>query len=71
AIRERDGVSFLQTDAAMNAGNSGGPITLTNGLVIGLASASFAVGGNDTEGINFAINLVVHRDAVAALMAGD
>ena len=71
AIRERDGVSFLQTDAAMNAGNSGGPITLTNGLVIGLASASFAVGGNDTEGINFAINLVVHRDAVAALVAGD
>lgn len=45
---------FLQTDAAINRGNSGGPLINMNGKVIGINSAIIApTGGN--VGIGFAI----------------
>lgn len=45
---------FIQTDAAINRGNSGGPLINTNGKVIGITSIIIAPGGGSV-GIGFAI----------------
>jgi serine protease Do len=52
---------FLQTDAAINRGNSGGPLFNTNGQVIGINSAIYSPSGGSI-GIGFAIasNLAQH-----------
>jgi S1-C subfamily serine protease len=68
AMRSRAGVAFLQTDAAMNPGNSGGAITLRDGRVIGVATATFSVSGDDAEGIHFALDLTAHRRQVSDLL---
>ena len=45
---------WLQTDAPINAGNSGGPlISLNSGKVVGISSATLSKG--ETEGLNFAL----------------
>ena len=47
-----DGTEWLQTDAPINAGNSGGPlISLETGRVIGINTATY----EEAEGLNFAI----------------
>ena len=48
---EKDGPVYLQTDAAMNPGNSGGPIIDENGYVRGVATR----GMQNAEGLGFAI----------------
>jgi len=50
---------FIQTDAAINVGNSGGALVNLNGELVGLNTAIFAPGGGNV-GIGFAIpvNLV-------------
>ncbi|WP_435805874.1 outer membrane-stress sensor serine endopeptidase DegS [Shewanella psychromarinicola] len=49
-------LDFLQTDAAINAGNSGGALVDTGGELIGINTAAFQVGGdNGGNGISFAI----------------
>jgi len=50
-----DGISIskMQTDAAVNRGNSGGPLLNTRGEVIGVVSAKST--GTDVEGLGFAI----------------
>lgn len=53
-----DGVEYLQTDAAMNPGNSGGPVLDSEGHVVGVAVAAIRnVQGMPMEGLNFAVTV--------------
>ena len=52
-------MKVLQTDAAINSGNSGGPIANSNGQVIGITNMKLV--SNGVEGIGFAIPI---EDAV-------
>jgi serine protease Do len=45
--------TWIQTDAAINHGNSGGPLLNRSGVVIGVNTLSF--GATGTQGINFAL----------------
>lgn len=58
--------SFIQTDAAINSGNSGGPLFDINGRVIGINTAIFSRGGGNV-GIGFAIPQSIAQDVIAEL----
>jgi serine protease Do len=47
-------IDFLQTDAAINFGNSGGPLLSEDGTVVGVTSAIFSPSGGSV-GLGFAI----------------
>jgi serine protease Do len=47
-------IDFLQTDAAINHGNSGGPLMSPDGTVVGVTSALFSPSGGSV-GLGFAI----------------
>jgi serine protease Do len=47
-------IDFLQTDAAINHGNSGGPLLSVDGTVVGVTSAIFSPSGGSV-GLGFAI----------------
>lgn len=51
---------FIQTDAAVNPGSSGGPLVDLDGRVIGLNTAIYAPGVEQSSGVSFAVpsNLV-------------
>jgi len=52
--RIRDGLKFIQIDAAINPGNSGGPLVNANGEVIGVNS--FKIQGGDNLGFALPVN---------------
>lgn len=56
-------VLYYQIDAALNQGNSGGPLLHENGYVVGIATMKM----NDTEGINGAIRIEEALDALATV----
>jgi serine protease Do len=49
-------IEFLQTDAAINKGNSGGPMFNKNGKVVGIVSYILSQSGG-SEGLGFAISI--------------
>ena len=57
---------FIQTDAAINRGNSGGPMFNIKGQVIGINSAIFSPSGGSV-GIGFAIPSALARNIVVQL----
>ncbi|MBN9082278.1 MAG: serine peptidase [Rhizobiales bacterium 62-17] len=57
---------FLQIDAPVNRGNSGGPTFDTNGQVVGVNTAIYSPSGGSV-GIGFAIPSSTVKDVVAAL----
>ena len=55
--------SFIQTDAALNAGNSGGALVDTKGLLVGITSAIYSPSGA-YAGNSFAIPVSIVRKVV-------
>ncbi|MCC5997090.1 MAG: DegQ family serine endoprotease [Oceanicaulis sp.] len=60
---------FIQTDAAVNPGNSGGALVNMNGELIGVNTAIFSRSGG-SQGIGFAIPAEMVRTVVAAASEG-
>ena len=58
--------SFIQTDASINKGNSGGPMFNMDGEVIGINSAIFSPSGGSV-GIGFAIPSTMANDVIDQL----
>jgi len=61
---------FIQTDAAINQGNSGGPMFDMNGNVIGINSQIFAGQSGGNIGIGFAIPAGDAKPVIEKLMSG-
>ena len=74
SAKERDvntdgfAINMLQTDAAINSGNSGGPLFNMKGEVVGITTAKYSgtsSGGASIEGVGFAIPI----DDVAGMLS--
>ena len=59
----------IQTDAALNHGNSGGPLLNTRGQVIGVNSQIQTDGGDGNIGIGFAIPINTVKNVAAQLIS--
>lgn len=57
---------FIQTDAAINAGNSGGPLINSKGQVIGINSAKISESG--VEGLGFSIPIDTVKPQITSLL---
>lgn len=55
-----EGTTLIQTDAAVNPGNSGGPLLNSNGEVIGIVTFKTSTG----EGLNFALSIIDALEAI-------
>jgi S1-C subfamily serine protease len=53
-VRLMDGYEWIQSDAAISPGNSGGPLVDSNGSVVGISTAGYQAGGTQV-GLNLFI----------------
>jgi serine protease Do len=68
-ITGRD-LEYIQTDAAINKGNSGGPLLNIRGEVVGVNTAIISPGGEGNIGIGFAVPIDTVRDVLPQLRSG-
>ncbi|WP_417344994.1 outer membrane-stress sensor serine endopeptidase DegS [Ferrimonas sp.] len=73
SARGRTGLSsqyqdFIQTDAAINQGNSGGALVDADGYLVGVNTANYNVRGESGLGINFAIPLQLAHNIMQKLI---
>jgi serine protease Do len=61
-----DYANFIQTDAAINMGNSGGALVDTQGRLLGINTAIFSRSGGN-QGIGFAVPANLARDVMQSL----
>lgn len=54
-LSAREIQDYIQTDAAVNPGNSGGPLLDLDGFIIGINTAIYAPGVEQNSGVSFAI----------------
>ncbi|WP_326492594.1 S1C family serine protease [Alicyclobacillus dauci] len=64
-IGDREYPNLLQTDAAINRGNSGGPLINLRGEVVGMNT----VVSQSSQGIGFAIGAGLLRKQIADILA--
>ncbi len=69
-LREVNLDGLIQTDAAINRGNSGGPLVNAAGEVIGINTAVIRGGGSEAEGIGLAIAIDTAKPIIDALRQG-
>ena len=62
-------MNVLQTDSPVNSGNSGGPLSNSNGAVIGVVNAKISSSG--VEGIGFAIPIEVAVEKAEQIINGN
>ena len=62
-------MNVLQTDAAINSGNSGGPLCNSNGEVIGVTNMKLVTSG--VEGMGFAIPIEEAKLTIEAVIKGE
>ncbi len=63
--------SFIQTDAAINRGNSGGPLVDGRGRVVGINSAILSSLGGGNIGLGFAIPIDLAANIAESLALGE
>jgi serine protease Do len=68
-IPQRD-IEFIQTDAAINRGNSGGPLLNVRGEVIGINTAIVSDDAGGNIGIGFAVPINTVREVLPQLRSG-
>ncbi len=56
AMKKATPVTLIQTDAAINAGNSGGPLITPEGLVLGVVTFKAGTPSLPVQGIGFAVS---------------
>ena len=66
-VDENETISVFQLDAAVNSGNSGGPVFNSRGEVIGLVDAKYAAEG--VEGLGFAVPINQVMDVAEDLIS--
>jgi serine protease Do len=62
-------IQWVQTDTAVNPGNSGGPMINLQGEVVGIITAKFV--GTAIEGVGFAISAATIRTYFERIKAGE
>ena len=62
-------MNVMQTDSAVNSGNSGGPLCNSNGEVVGVINAKISSTG--VEGIGFAIPIEIGLEKAERIISGD
>jgi serine protease Do len=68
-VQGRD-LEMIQTDAAINRGNSGGPLLNLRGEVVGINTAIFSDQGGGNLGIGFSVPINTVRDILPQLHKG-